>query len=183
MKHVYNDGGSEGGKRKDCVVRAIAIATEKPYAEIRDQINHLADEVYFDGSDASTGVHKALYKAYLKSLGWLWTPTMRIGSGCTVHLRDGELPMGRLIVSVSRHLVAVIDGVIHDTYDCSRGGKRCVYGYWIKPGSPPTVSQSPEDGIRRYLAGIGARGGRVKSRAKAASSKANGKLGGRPKAK
>jgi hypothetical protein len=26
----------------------------------------------------------------------------------------------------------VIDGVIHDTFDPSRGGTRCVYGYWIK---------------------------------------------------
>src|SRR6516164_288534 len=42
---------------------------------------------------------------------------MRIGQGCTVHLARGELPMGRLIVSVSRHVVAVIDGVIHDTHD------------------------------------------------------------------
>jgi hypothetical protein len=30
----------------------------------------------------------------------------------------------------SRHLVAVIDGVIHDTHDCSRDGTRCVYGYF-----------------------------------------------------
>jgi len=28
--------------------------------------------------------------------------------------------------------VAVIDGVINDTYDCSREGTRCVYGYWEK---------------------------------------------------
>jgi hypothetical protein len=34
-----------------------------------------------------------------------------IGGGCTVHLRDGELPRGRLIVSVSKHVLAVIDGV------------------------------------------------------------------------
>jgi hypothetical protein len=55
---------------------------------------------------------------------------MRIGSGCTVHLRADELPPGRLIVNVSRHTVAVIDGVIHDTYDPSRDGTRCVYGYF-----------------------------------------------------
>jgi hypothetical protein len=24
----------------------------------------------------------------------------------------------------------VIDGVIHDTHDCSRNGTRCVYGYY-----------------------------------------------------
>jgi len=48
---------------------------------------------------------------------------MRIGSGCKVHLRADELPPGRLIVKVSRHLVAVIDSAIHDTYDCSRDGR------------------------------------------------------------
>ena len=51
----------------------------------------------------------------MESLGWKWTPTMQIGSGCTVHLRADELPSGGLVVSVSKHLTAVIDGVIHDT--------------------------------------------------------------------
>jgi len=55
---------------------------------------------------------------------------MQIGSGCRVHLRADDLPAGRLIVKVTHHLVAVIDGVIHDTHNCSRGGTRCVYGYW-----------------------------------------------------
>ncbi len=40
--------------------------------------------------------------------------------------------MGRLIVSVSKHMTAVIDGVIHDTHNPSRDGTRCVYGYWTK---------------------------------------------------
>lgn len=57
---------------------------------------------------------------------------MGIGTGCTVHLRDGELPRGRLIVAVSKHIVAVVDGVIHDTHDPSRDETRCVYGYWQK---------------------------------------------------
>lgn len=129
---IYNDGGSGKSKQRDCVVRAIAIATEQPYADVCNRINYLADNEYFDGSDANAGVHKTLYKDYLTALGWTWTPTMGIGTGCTVHLRDGELPMGRLVVSVSRHLVAVIDGVINDTHDCSRNGTRCVYGYWHK---------------------------------------------------
>ena len=57
---------------------------------------------------------------------------MQIGSGCQVHLRANELPTGRLIVRLSKHSVAVIDHVIHDTHDCSRRGNRCVYGYWAK---------------------------------------------------
>jgi hypothetical protein len=36
----------------------------------------------------------------------------------------------RLIVHVHRHLVAVIDGVIHDTHDSGGAGRRPVVGYW-----------------------------------------------------
>jgi len=57
---------------------------------------------------------------------------MAIGQGCKVHLRAEELPPGRLVVQVSKHVTAVIDGVIYDTHDCSRGGTRCVYGLWRK---------------------------------------------------
>ncbi len=73
---------------------------------------------------------EAYERMFMNSLGWAWTPTMQIGSGCTVHFRADELPSGRLVVSVAKHLTAVIDGVIHDTHDCSRRGTRCVYGYW-----------------------------------------------------
>jgi hypothetical protein len=61
-----------------------------------------------------------------------WTPTMQIGLGCKVHLKPDELPQGRLVVCVSRHYTAVIDGVIHDNHDCSRDETRCVYGYYTK---------------------------------------------------
>ena len=46
---------------------------------------------------------------------------------------QSELPPGPLIVKVSRHLTAVIDGVLYDTHNCSRGGARCVYGYFSQP--------------------------------------------------
>jgi hypothetical protein len=43
-----------------------------------------------------------------------------------------KLPSGRLIVQVSKHLVAVIDNVIHDTGDCSLHGRCFVQGYFAK---------------------------------------------------
>ena len=55
---------------------------------------------------------------------------MGIGTGWKVHLKMNELPLGTIIVSVSKHLVTVIDGVIQDTYDPSCNETRCVYGYW-----------------------------------------------------
>lgn len=124
------------------MTRSIAIATGISYREVYDAINSAGKlEKFRRGrlglnaaigrkSSARTGVAKVTSREFIASLGWHWTPTMFVGQGCKVHLRNGELPMGRLIVACSRHLTAVIDGVIHDTHDPSRDGTRCVYGYW-----------------------------------------------------
>jgi hypothetical protein len=137
---VYDDGGREAagyrGYAGDCGVRSVAIAAALPYQEVYDAINvHAQRERPRGGrfrSNARTGVNRATMKWYLEELGWHWTPTMGIGTGCTVHLRADELPMGRLIVSLSRHYAAVIDGVLHDNHDSSRDGMRCVYGIWTR---------------------------------------------------
>lgn len=141
MEFVFHDGGRAAGykgKTGDCVTRSIAIATERTYQEVYDALNRLAEAERISKrkrrrSSSRTGVFRQTYQAYLESLGWRWTSTMSIGSGCQVHLRSSELPPGPLIVKVSRHLTAVIDGVLYDSHDCSRGGKRCVYGYFSKP--------------------------------------------------
>ena len=141
MNFIYDDGGREAagfkGKTGDCVCRAIAIATEMPYKEVYDLINETAKSERASKrkrgkSSARTGVYIGTIRKVMERLGWKWHPTMAIGKGCTVHLRKDELPSGRLVVSVSRHEVAVIDGVVHDTYDCTRDGSRCVYGYYAK---------------------------------------------------
>jgi len=143
MKLIISDGGRAAagfnGTTGDCVTRAIAIATGKPYQEVYDEINELAKGEKLTpkmrgSSSARTGVHKKLQRKYMSNLGWVYTPTMKIGSGCKVHLRADELPSGRLIVQVSKHLVAVIDGIMHDTFDPSRDGTRCVYGYYKEEG-------------------------------------------------
>jgi hypothetical protein len=142
LPFVYDDGGRAAagfsGTANDCVTRAIAIVTGKPYAEVYAKIDELGSQERKTKnrkrkSSARTGVFKPTYRRYLTELGYEFVPTMSIGSGCKVHLRKGELPSGRLIVNVSRHLVAVIDGVVHDNHDPTRGGTRCVYGYYRKP--------------------------------------------------
>jgi hypothetical protein len=125
----YDDGGRANagykGKTGDCVTRAIAIASGKGYKEVYDLINNVASKPV-----ARSGVPKKVVAQVMKDLGFKWTATMKIGSGCKVHLKADELPTGRVVCRTSRHLVAVIDGVVHDTYDCTRDGSRCVYGYW-----------------------------------------------------
>lgn len=141
MKYIYNDGGRAAAGFKgitgDCVTRAVAIAAERPYKEVYDLINELAKSERRGKrkrgtSNARTGVYKTTTRKVMAHYGFKWVPTMQIGQGCKVHLTEGELPMGRIVVEVSRHAVAVIDGVINDIYDPSREGTRCVYGYYVK---------------------------------------------------
>jgi hypothetical protein len=168
MTFIHDDGGRAlagyTGKAGDCVTRAIAIAAQLPYQQVYDAI--AACNASYKGrkgrgaKSARNGAwtQGVAFKRYMASIGWVFVPTMRIGSGCTVHLHDGELPMGRLIVSVSKHYTAVIYGVIHDTHNPQREinvitpdrgqpmkpgdtrningicsvSRRCVYGYWIE---------------------------------------------------
>lgn len=141
MQFQYNDGGRADagykGTTGDCVCRAISIATERPYKEIYDLINQFSKSERTGKrkkgrSNARTGVYKGTIMKVMEHLGWKWIPTMGIGTGCKVHLKEDELPKGRLVCSLSKHCTAVIDGVLNDTYDCSRDGARCVYGYFVK---------------------------------------------------
>tara|TARA_R110000822_G_scaffold307723_1_gene435049 strand:+ start:4834 stop:5271 length:438 start_codon:yes stop_codon:yes gene_type:complete len=138
----YNDGGrSEAGfkgEAGDCVCRAIAIASGKSYQEIYDRLaegnatQRKTKRMGKQSRSARNGIltKRKWFKDYMKELGFEWTATMQIGSGCKVHLRSDELPKGRLVCSLSAHYVSVIDGIINDTHDPSRDGTRCVYGYW-----------------------------------------------------
>jgi hypothetical protein len=142
MTFKFNDGGRAEagfkGKTGDCVCRAICIAANKPYSEVYKRLSEgtgiqPAGKRGKRPATASNGitVGRKWFKDYMAELGFVWVPTMGIGTGCKVHLTADELPKGRLIVSVSKHYCAVVNGVIHDTFDPSRGGKRCVYGYWM----------------------------------------------------
>lgn len=153
MKFKYNDGGREAagfkGHPGDCVCRAIAIATEKPYREVYDALNLLAKNERRGKrkkgiSSARNGVYRQTIRKYMLSIGWKWTPTKFVGKGFSAYLTDdGGLPNGRLVVSLSKHITAVIDSVIHDKLDpqretliCENGDQRIVYrgvyGYWIE---------------------------------------------------
>ena len=143
-----NDGGREKagfkGGAGDCVVRSIAIAAKLPYMQVYEDLrsanqnyaelknDRLARRLNNKGSSPRNGNHRNVFHDYILGLGFEWVPTMRVGAGCRVHLRPGELPTGTLIVKVSKHLTAIVDGVIQDTHNPSRGGSRCVYGYYIK---------------------------------------------------
>lgn len=172
MPFVYDDGGRAVagfvGSTGDCVVRAVAIASGRPYAKVYAVLSEgkrtqrLSKRERIGSRDfgvarklsrsvrAGVNVNRVWFKRQMKRWGFRWVPTMTIGSGCRVHLVAGELPAGRLVVSVSKHYTAVVDGVVRDAYDPQRrtywptqgplgkvlglatvASERCVYGYWI----------------------------------------------------
>lgn len=142
MKYVYNDGGRNDagyvGSTGDCATRAVAIVMGTKYQDVYDSINEYAQAERTGKrkrgrSNARTGVYRGTLHKLMIANGWEWVPTMFIGQGCKTHLKADELPGGRLLVSVSKHYTAVIDGVINDTSDPSRGETRCVYGYYKRP--------------------------------------------------
>lgn len=168
---IRNDGGRAAagfnGTAGDCVARAVAIVSGRPYAEVYARLaNGMGSQRVTKRSgkrqrSARNGVStkRKWFKDYMAELGFTWVPTMSIGSGTTVHLDADELPPGRIVVAVSGHYTAMIDGVIHDTHDPRRSqswsfepdhgqelgprqgrnqngvwteiGGRCVYGYWV----------------------------------------------------
>lgn len=121
----YHDGGRreagfKGRAPGDCVPRAIAIATGRPYREVYDELFKL------QGSTPRRGVLRVFWQKYLEGQGWKYvTPA-------AMAMRADQLPKGTLILHVHRHLVTVIDHTIYDTYDCSKGGTRQVLGYMMK---------------------------------------------------
>jgi len=146
VKVVYSDGGRSKyfkGSAGDCVCRAICNATGKDYKEVYEDLDkfikyHMEHSKrrkhkFKESSSVRNGVPKPLSRKYIEErLKWKWHPLMTIGSGCKVHLNENELPKGILIIKASKHLTCVKDGVLYDTYDCTREGTRCVYGYWSK---------------------------------------------------
>jgi hypothetical protein len=127
----------------DCVTRAVAIASGRPYIEVYAELAEINQRMPITKRRKAKGVagrltashgiytKSKLFKDYMALNGFEWTPTMRIGSGCLVHVRASELPKtGRLVLRLSKHCAAVVDGILMDAYDCSRDGTRAVYGYW-----------------------------------------------------
>lgn len=155
---IHNDGGRNcagyKGVTRDCVTRSIVIASGLPYQYVYDAMaegNASQRKTKRTGPtsgrrSASDGIYtsRKWFKDWMKKHGFFWVSTMGIGTGCKVHLSCEELPAGRLVVAVSKHYTAMIDGVIHDTFDPSRGGTRCVYGYWVYVDRPKAGDPGPK---------------------------------------
>jgi hypothetical protein len=133
MKFIYDDGGREAAgwgqseTQGDCVCRAVAIASGLSYVTIHKGLTVSAG-----------GYHRGIQRGNAEHGIDTNTPKMRMfmhtldKRGFDWVAKPTSLPTtGRLVVLVSKHAFAVVDGVIHDTY-VGTPHSSPVQGYWIK---------------------------------------------------
>lgn len=116
----YNDGGRAAagitGGVNDCVSRALAIVTERDYAEVTAELSPLMTR---NGID----VYSAPFLNYMRAHGFNWISE-------PFRVQVNQLPRtGRLVAFTPNHLTAVVDGVVNDVFDT---GLEYIRGYWVR---------------------------------------------------
>lgn len=139
MKHIKTDGGySESGCPRasgDCATRSISIFTEIPYKEIWRELTIRKKKYYATfnlnkalRTDARESMPVNVSDNFVGELGFIKISTEH-GS---VHLNDFENRKGTFLVRIRRHITVIINGVIHDSYNCANQSSRKtqVLAYW-----------------------------------------------------
>ena len=132
MQHRVNDGGRSKYFKDDCVgdcvVRALAIATDQDYLEVHKYVQDTLGILPEDG--VFTNV---LHDLLRNKLGFSWRHTMY-----SPRVRCDEkgivaLPSDvKIILNLPLHVSAYVNGYILDTYD-PRVDNEMIYGYWFNP--------------------------------------------------
>jgi len=130
MKFEKINVNPKGMKAGDCVVRAIAKATNKTWDEV------YLDLVAIGFKKKAMPNDKRVYAAYLEQLGFEKHKMPRTESGRSYPMTEyfaildiRDQLKGVYIVSIRSHLACVVDGVLYDIFDC-RLAK--LLNYWTK---------------------------------------------------
>lgn len=126
-------------EHRDCTVKALAVATGKPYAEVHAALAKA-------GRKPRRGTSLANMATAAKALGFTWERRDRSHfSARTVRTaeRDGRLAaMGRLVLSMSGHVAGMIDGKVLDWTE----GRlhRIRSAYIVRPLTPAQIHDERE---------------------------------------
>lgn len=139
----------KGLKVKDCMVRAISTAFDKDYLETRRDLNRATKELgYGHYSD-----HNFIFD-YLKNYDRLLFKAQAGKPRVKLAEFAKEYSKGTFIVSLRKHVVAVVDGYILDSWDSCY---LTVYTAWrIIPGTSIEelgldINKAIEAKVRKYI--------------------------------
>lgn len=122
---TYDNVNPKNRITSDCIVRAICHATESDYAETAMRISNLAIDLAIGMCD------KQIVDKYLKRY-YQSHKNNQIRKPDNTKLTGKEFcemfPKGKFVISIGgHHFSCVIDGKIHDIWDCS---DKTVGNYW-----------------------------------------------------
>ena len=134
MKFIKNHGGREKyfpinlkkDRTNDCVIRAIALATEIDYLEVRDALFTTAKYVGRMPND------KQVYEAFLKVNGWVKKSPLKKSNNKKYKVKNISkffTSYKNVIIHTTCHLTTLIDGDLNDTWDCREW---CANSYYVK---------------------------------------------------
>lgn len=108
-KFIYYNRNPDGEKANDCVTRAISLATQLPYTEIRKKLFYTARLLNCD---------KLYICCYRHLLDDVFKFPQIYCEGDTVGEFADKHPYGRYLVRMENHISTIIDGNVYDIFDC-----------------------------------------------------------------
>ena len=130
LSYIYNDAGRKQNRpseRNDCTVRALAISTKTDYSVahdfLKDRGRKYRKSFFFPkkrSNDCALG-YEFVWKSF---------PLMKGKKRMSPARFAIEFSKGVYICKTVKHVYAVVNGVINDTYKIGWYGGRCVYGCW-----------------------------------------------------
>ena len=126
--YAYFNANPQKLKTGDCVIRALAVAFDRTWYAMYDELCKRARDMATIPND------KKCWNAYLTEASCQPIQVIRKGK----HLwKDGhdfavKHKKGRYVLQMANHLSVAVDGVIYDIWDCS---DRMVYKAWLVEGT------------------------------------------------
>lgn len=112
----YLNQNPKGRHLDDCVLRAISLVTNRTWEDVYNELVELSgDEGYLFNN--VTFVEDYLDDRYPRECHYAKT----IGEFAN------EYPYGKYLATTNSHIVAIIDGIIYDTFNPSNKILRCVW--------------------------------------------------------
>lgn len=126
MSFIKYNANPKTDKAGDCVIRAIATATEQSWEDVYIKLTEIGLKMKRMPND------RKVWKKYLESLGWIkckeprnWDNTRNTIAQVAKYLEPGTY----IINAGQLHVTCVKNGDIYDTWNCSN--KLC-HSYWRK---------------------------------------------------